>query len=244
MDSAMALPSRLLLASLLLVCCAAQAAAPESERRAVTVNGHGEVTTAPDRARLSMSAETTRPDVKAAQAETDKIVRDYLAQAKALGVKDEDISTARLEIRPEYDYTSSSGRKFLGYHVARGVSLTVRDLSRLGDFLLRATDAGINNMAEPQMESSREDELRRQALARAAADAQANARSLADALGVKLGLVRTINSSVERGTPPPRPMLMMRAATAAAPSGNEEMGMATGELRYSAEVTAEFDLSP
>jgi uncharacterized protein YggE len=229
---------------LLLLCCAAQAEGPDAaQRRSAAVSGHGEVDATPDRARLSMSVEVTKPDLKAAQAEANRIVRDYLAQARSLGAKDEDISTAGLSIRADYDYSGSNGRKFLGYHISRGVTVVVRDLDHVGDFLQHATDAGINNVSEPQLESSLEPELRRQALARAAADAQENARTLAQALGVKLGTVRTISSSVEASRP--RPMVMMKAMAApAAPSGNEEMGFAAGELHYDAEVTADFDLTP
>ena len=60
---------------------------------------------------------------------------------------------------------------------------------------------------------------------------------------MKLGTVRTISSTVE--APRPRPMVMMKAmAASAAPSGNEEMGFAAGELHYDADVTADFDLTP
>ena len=172
--SAMTSSRRLIPALLLLLCCAAQAAeAPEAlARRSATVSGHGEVDATPDRARLSMSVEVIKPDLKAAQAKVNGIVRNYLAQAHALGARDEDISTAGLSINAEYDYSGNKGRKFLGYHVSRGISVVVRDLDHVGDFLQHATDAGINNVSEPQLESSLEPELRRQALARAAADAR------------------------------------------------------------------------
>lgn len=219
---------------------------PRSERRTVTVSGQGEASAAPDRARLSMAVEETNPDLKAAQAKVNGIVRAYLAQARALGVKDEDISTAGLSIRSEYDYSSggvssAGGRKFLGYHVTRNIEVVVRDLDRIGDYLQRATEAGINNISDPQLESSRAEELQRQALVKAAQDAQARARLLADTLGVKLGAVRTLNAG-SVAPQPPRPQPRMMAMSAVAPSGNEEMGFAAGEIHYSGSLSAEFDL--
>ena len=59
---------------------------------------------------------------------------------------------------------------------------------------------------------------------------------------MKLGPVHTVNASAEP-QPPPRPRLMMATAMAA-PSGNDEMGFAAGEIRYTATVTAEFELLP
>ncbi|HZR34056.1 MAG TPA: SIMPL domain-containing protein [Nevskia sp.] len=231
------------LAALLLCSAAAQADAAAPDRRAVTVSGQGEVSAAPDRARLSMAVEITDPDLKAAQAKVNGIVRAYLAQARALGARDEDVSTAGLSINAEYDYSNGKGRKFLGYHVTRGIGVVVRDLDKIGDYLQRATDAGINNISNPQLESSKADELQRQALAKAALDAQAKARALADTLGVKLGTVHTINASSEAIRPPgPQPRVLAMAA--AAPGGNEEMGFAAGEVKYSSTLTAEFDLLP
>jgi uncharacterized protein len=237
-------------AALCLLCGAAQAAAaerpepaPHPERRAVTVNGQGEVGAAPDRARISMAVEETKPDLKVAQADVNRIVRDYLQQARALGVKDEDISTAGLSIRAEYDYSGKDGRKFLGYHVTRNIELVVRELDKIGDYLQKATDAGINNVSDPVLESSQADELQRQAMAKAAADAQAKARVLAEALGVRLGTVHTINAATEVTPPRPLPRVMMAAAApGGAPSGNEEMGFAAGQIRFHAVLTADFDL--
>lgn len=235
-------PLKTALAALLLCSAAAQADAPD--RRSITVNGQGEVSATPDRARLGMSVEVTDPDLKAAQTKVNGIVRTYLAQARTLGAKDEDISTAGLSINSEYDYSGNKGRKFLGYHVSRGINVVVRDLDKLGDYLQRATDAGINNVSNPQLESSKADELQRQALTKAALDAQAKARALAETLGVKLGTIHTLNASGEV-IAPPRPM-MMRSMVAAADKagGNEDMGLAAGEVKYTGTLTAEFDLVP
>jgi uncharacterized protein YggE len=241
-DAVMPLPTKTLLALGLLAAAAVQAD-PAPDRRAVTVSGQGEVSAAPDRARLGMAVEQTDPDLKAAQAKVNGIVRNYLAQARALGAKDEDISTASLSINAEYDYSGGKGRKFLGYHVTRGITVVVRDLDRIGDYLQRATDAGINNVSNPQLESSRADELQRQALAKAALDAQAKAKLLADTLGVKLGPVHTISASAEVSRPPV-PQVRMMAMAAAAPGGNEDMGFAAGEVKYTGSLTAEFDLVP
>ncbi len=217
--------------------------ADAKDRRSVTVTGSGEVFAAPDRARLSMNAESTRPAIKDAQAEVNRIVRDYIAAARALGAKDEDISTAGLSVHAQYDYTQNNGRKFRGYQVTRGIAVVVRDLDKLGDLLLRATDTGINDVSDPALESSKSDELQREALGKAAADAQAKAQVLADALGLKLGAAHTVNAAAENDVQP-MPKRMMMAAAPAPESGNAEMGFSAGEIRYAATLTADFDLEP
>src|SRR5882757_8570325 len=115
-----------------------------------------------DRARLTMSVDTLRPDVAAAQADTARIVRDFLAQAHQLGARDEDLSTAGFSVRAEYDYVQKPGgsneRRFLGYRVTRGIEVVVRNLDKVGDFLQKATAAGINNVSDPVLESSQGDD--------------------------------------------------------------------------------------
>jgi uncharacterized protein YggE len=219
------------------------ASAPQAaEARTVTVGGRGEVLATPDEARLAMSVELTRPELKAAQDQANRAVRDYLASLRRLGLRDEDLSTAGLTVRAEYDYSGKEGRKFLGYHVSRGVEIVVRDLDKIGECLSLATAAGINQISDPRLESSHADELRRQALAKAAEDAQANARVLAQTLDARLGPVLRINAASESVIGPPQPRMMALAASAPAPAGNEEMGFSAGQIRYTATLTAEFEL--
>lgn len=214
-------------------------------RRSVTVTGTGEAAAAPDRARLSMSVEITKPQLLDAQNEANKIVRDYLAQAQALGAEDADISTASLSIRAEYVYSNAANgmqtRKFVGYHVSRGIEVVVRDLSRIGSFLSKATAAGVNNVSDPVLENSESAALQRQALSKAAADARARAETLAATLGVKLGPIRRLDSGGDAPPPGPRPLYAIRAK-AEDSGGESDIGFSGGQIHYSATVSAEFDL--
>ncbi len=214
-------------------------AANQVNRRSVSVDGHGEVNVAPDRAQLQMAAQVTRSDLHTAQTQINAIVRDYVKRAKALGARDADLSTTGLSIQPQYDYSSKDGRKFIGYQVTRRIEVTVHNLNKVGDYLLQATAAGINNVSTPVLDSSQAETLRQKALAAAAKDAQAKARVLAETLGAKLGPIHSLDASNSHHHPVP----LMRAMVAkSAPSGNQEMGFSAGEIRYSADVHADFDL--
>lgn len=227
----------------LLMLSAAQAQTPAPQAaRVVTVSGQGEATGMPDRARLSMAVEARNADLRVAEAEMNKVVRAYLAELKTLGLKDEDINTAGYSVNPEYDWVDNK-QQFRGYLARRQIELTVRKLDQLGDVLLKATKSGINQMNPATLESSKQKDIERAALARAATDAQQQARLLAETLGMKLGAARTVNSSGVTPTPPPMPMVKMAMrAEAADASGNSQMGMATGEIRATANVVVEFDL--
>lgn len=217
-------------------------AADQPDRRSVSVDGHGEVSVAPDMARLQMAAQATDKNLNAAQTKVDGIIRGYVKRARALGAKDADLSTAGLTVQPQYDYSSKNGRTFLGYQVTRRVEVTVHDLDKIGDYLLQATAAGINNVSDPELVSSKAGALRLQAMAAAAQDARSKAKILAQTLDVKLGPVHTIDAS--SGDSHPMPMMRAMAAPAAKSeaSGNSQMGFSAGEIHYTADIHANFDL--
>lgn len=210
--------------------------------RTVAVNGQGEVSVKPDRARLTLSVQKLDPDLKKAEAEVNKVVRDYVREAKALGTKDDALSTTGVSINPEYTWNEQARQqKFVGYRVSRQVDVRIDNLDKLGDYVLKATAVGVNQVNAPMLESSKAAELERQALVKATEDARGKAKLLADTLGVKLGMASSIAES--SFTPQPMHKMEMRVANQAA-DGNAEMGIALGEIRYRATVSAQFDLLP
>src|SRR3546814_211336 len=141
--------------------------------RIVAVDGEGEVSTQPDRARLNLAADALDPELKTAESQVNGIVRAYLAEARALGATDKEISTAGISINPEYVWDDKAKKqKLVGYRARRDIAVTVSNLDKLGDFVLRATKVGINHVSTPILESSQADALSKQALAKAASDAR------------------------------------------------------------------------
>lgn len=211
----------------------------------VQVAGQGEATVAPDRARISMAVEARNLQLSSAEAKVNEGTRTAVAAFKSLGLKEADINTAGYSVNAEFDWVNGK-QKFKGYLAVRNIELTVRDLAKIGDVLLSATQAGINNVQPPVLEATKIKDTERQALARATEDALQQARVIADALGMKLGGVRTINANAS-AAPQPQPMARMKvtmAEQAADMSGNEQMGFSAGQITARANVTAEFALLP
>jgi hypothetical protein len=116
----------------------------------------------------------------------------------------------------------------------------VRDLEQLGPLLERAVDAGVNQVNDPVLDSSKRKSLEREAMAKAVEDARLNAETLAKAAGARLGPVRMLNGA---SSAPPMPMYrrgpMVMADAAAAPPAETYQ---PGEMKFSAMVGAEYDL--
>jgi uncharacterized protein YggE len=212
--------------------------------RLISVNGEAEVSVVPDRARLQLGVTQLSPEVATAEAAVNKVVKAYLAEARKLGARDEDVSTAGLSIQPEYVWDEKTRNNHLtGYRVSRDIEVRISNLDKLGDYLLAGTRAGVNQIQPPVLESSKSAELKNQALVQAAKNAQAKARLLADTLGVKLGSVHAL--SEDGGSASPQPMMkVMAMRSEAGDSGNADMGLQTGEIRYHASVSAQFEAVP
>jgi uncharacterized protein YggE len=140
---------RLCLATVLLLPLAASAQTPAEMPRQVSVSGEGEVAVRPDRARLRIGVTHVNADLRTAEAQVNGVVRAYLTEAKALGARDEQISTTGIAIQPEYQWEEKDRvNRLVGYRVSRDIEVTVDNLDKLGDYVLRATKAGVNQVQQ------------------------------------------------------------------------------------------------
>ena len=225
--------------ALALVPCAVLA---ESEHpRTVSVTGSGEVAAEPDLAHVTLGVEARKPTMAEARAEVARTVDRVLALTRDLRIDPKLVNATRVQVQPEYSWNDKDRKRvLLGYLVSRQVQVEVRDLEQLGSLLERAVDAGVNQVNDPVLDSSRRKALEREAMAKAVEDARLNAETLARAAGAKLGSVRVLNGSASA---PPMPMyrrgaIAMADAAAAPPAETYE----PGEMKFSAAVNAEYDL--
>lgn len=217
-------------------------AADDAERpRTVTVTGVGDVSAAPDKAIVAMGAQAIEPELGAAREKVTRAVQSFLRLTEELGIADKYVQTSQLTVRPEYEWNpKTQQQRQIGFFVERQLRVDLRDLNELGVLMERAVSSGINLVSGPEFGSSREDELRRVALRRAALDARASAAALCDALGVELGTLRRITAGHQGFAPPVMPYAM--AKMEAADTGGAAQTYQAGEINISAQVTAEFDL--
>lgn len=209
--------------------------------RTVSVTGSGEVAAEPDLAHVTLGVEARRPTMAEARAEVAKTVDRVLALTRELRIESKYVNATRVQVQPEYSWNEKDRKRvLLGYLVSRQVQVEVRDLEQLGPLLERAVDAGVNQVNDPLLDSSKRKSLEREAMAKAVEDARMNAETLARAAGVKLGPVRMLNGA---GSAPPMPMyrrgpMVMADAAEAQPAETYQ----PGEMKFSATVSAEYDL--
>ena len=227
--------------ALLLACTAAHAQQAEPPRT-IGVSGQGEVRAEPDRATVTLGVESRKPKLEDARAEVTKTVEAVLKLTRDLKIDQKNVRATRINVQPEYNWGANNAneRTLIGYFVSRQVEVELHDLEKLGQLLERATDLGVNQMGDPRLDSSKRQDLVREALAKAVVDARQNAEVIAKAAGARLGNARTINANTEFSQPPV-PMVRAMAMEAKAAGGAPYQ---SGEMTFNATVNVQYDLIP
>lgn len=161
----------------------------------IVVTGEAELRATPDILTLSLSMTETGLEVAAARNSIEARSIQLINALAALDIAKEDISSAQLQITPHYNWDNQA-QIYVGTEVSRTVDVTLRDLSRYDDLIRSIIDAGVAQIHSTRLSSSKEKELRQQALAAAIADGMEKARIMVAHLPEQIGAVYSMAPSV------------------------------------------------
>jgi uncharacterized protein YggE len=173
-------------------------AAFNGQSTGIWVSGEGKATAVPDVAVLTLGVQAQESTVAQAQDETATAMNAIINELKSAGVADKDIQTQQYYITPIWTTNKDTGQQTLaGYRVTNTVTAKIRQVAGTGDIINAVSSAGgnyttINGISFTVDNPSPYQKTARQA---AMADAQAKAKQLADAAGVKLGAPTYISES-------------------------------------------------
>jgi uncharacterized protein len=207
----MRLRSVIVIASLLLAASAiAGVAQPQLGRGAdapaetIVVSGHGTVTTVPDRASFDFTVESRAQTAAGAIARTSDAAAAVVQAVENAGVPAADVQTSQVSLMPQ---TTEDGTKIVGYTASETIT-TKTSIATAGALVDAAVNAGADGVSGPSLSRSDADELYKDALQKAVADAKDKAAALAASAGLALGAVQSI---VEGSAPTPLPYATAKA---------------------------------
>ena len=201
----------------------------------LSASATAEVQLKPDRATLAFSVESRGATAAKAGAETSRKQRAVLDTLRALGIATEQMTTASIEINPEFAYDAKTPR-LAGYVARNTVRVEVRDIDKVGALIDGALAREATGIGSLQFISSKAEEARRQALELAVAKAKGEAESMAKAAGGTLGGLIALDAQPSYQAPIAVDMLM-KSAAARAP---DSMPVSPGQIRISATVTGRW----
>jgi uncharacterized protein YggE len=160
--------------------------------RLLTVSGAGQISLKPDIAYIYVGVHTEKPSAAESVAENNANTQKLIDALKAAGVDASDIQTTNFSIWQNTQYGPDGKPGGTNYAVDNTVYLTVRKLSQLGDLLDAAVKAGANNINSIQFDVADKTKALSDARAEAVKTAKTQAAELAEAAGVALGEIQSI----------------------------------------------------
>lgn len=216
---------------------AEQAAAP----RTVRVQGSSTVKAVPDRASIAVSVVTRTATAGEASAANARTSKEVLARLRAAVKAPGEVRTGGYDLAPEYDYSAArgggEGPRLVGYTSTNRFSVVSADLEGVGALLDASVAAGANRIDSISFFLEDDEAARREALLQAGRAARAEAKTVAESLGVELGEVLDA-ATVSSPSPPVVYGRQKMAMAMAAEDASTEV--VPGTLEIAASVTVTF----
>jgi uncharacterized protein len=218
------------LATMMTMATRAQAQETSAQGDVIVTSGEGVVMAAPDRAFVSISAESRSRMPKEAQRLNAEAMSAVQQKLKAAGISAESVRTTAVDLQPEFDY--QDGKQTLRGYVARNtIDVQIDDIARVGEIVDLAVGSGATSISGIRFDLKARDAAERRALQQAVAEARARADALAQSANRAIDRITRIEDQRE-SSPPPRPMFRQAAMAADASTP-----VAPGQLEIRAHVT-------
>lgn len=229
--------TRLMLALVLLAPALAAAQPPTvREEPLVVTMGEGIVQAVPDRAWITITAESRGSNPREAQRRNAELMTPVQEKLRAAGVPADAIRTVGYDLQQEWDFVKDR-RVSRGYVARNTIDVRVDAIDRVGELLESAVGTGATSVGGIRFDLKDRAKLEREALRLAVSDARAKAD--AAAAGAGRGIDRILRIE-EHGTQSPIPLQrpMMREVAQMAASDAPPISAGQMELRAQVTVTA------
>ncbi len=205
----------------------------------LVLSATGEVTAAPDMARVTAGVVAEAATAAAAMADQRTRMTGVMEALAAAGIPAADIQTTSLELFPVYapfdpEQAGRRQERIIGYRAANRVTVTARDLAAVGPTLDALVEAGANDISNIVFDIEDSESLMDAARRDAVATLRARAALYADAADVRLGRLLELSESAGYIPAPRMEMARGMAADATPVSG--------GEMTISVTVNATWEI--
>lgn len=207
--------------------------------KTITVIGDGKVKIKPDIARANIGVEVLRPSVEEASAANKKLIEAVINTLTDAGIAKQDIQTSGFSVYAErFGQDGPLPDDKVNYRVSNNVSVTIRDLEKVGEVLDAAMKSGANNIYGIEFSLEDNSDAKSEARKDAVADAKAKAAELAELNGVKVGKVLSVSEVIGSAMPFANTM-----QTTNAYGGGGGQPIQPGELEIGTQLQVTYEIS-
>jgi uncharacterized protein YggE len=218
----------------------AQTPTPDTDRRVIEVQGTGTVKLDPDTADVSLGVLTQDASLAVAQDQNSAATQAILDALTTDGIAAEDVVTSGYWIYPINEYDDNGNLVVVkGYQVNTTLTVTIRDTSLVGKVLDDAVAAGANQVNSISFYVEDTDAAASQARKQAIDNARAKADEMAEAAGV---IVVGVYSIEEVSAPDATPVNYDMAESAAAGRGGGPVPVSPGQASVTVRVQVVYQI--
>ncbi len=199
----------------------------------VVVVGEGHVNAVPDRAWITIGAESRAPSPREAQKRNADLMRPVQDKLRGAGLPADAIRTTGYDVQYEWDFVNGK-RVGRGYVARNSIEVRIDTVDRVGEYLEIAVGSGATSLNGIRFDMKDQAKLEREALRLAVSDARAKAE--AAAAGAGRAIDRIVRIDEQGGITPPVPMPYLRQA-AQSVSADAAPPIAAGQLEIRARVS-------
>ena len=158
----------------------------------ISVTGTGEIRVSADTAVINLGVSSRDTDVLKAQQQVNTSIAAIRKALMAQGVKEENITTDFMNIYAMYDYQNDQER-LAAYNANTTLAIKVNDMDMVGSLIDVAFAAGANTLNGISFSASDTEDAKAEAMKKAVADARQKADILAEAAGLRITGIDSIN---------------------------------------------------
>lgn len=166
----------------------------------VSFIGEGKVKATPDTAKVEIGLITEGKDSISVQNANSSKMNTVIKFLKEQKISGEDIKTNAYSLSPKYEYNKGKSN-LVGYILNQALTVTVRDLNKIGEILDGAVSKGANQINSISLFVDKPEELKNRAREAAVKTAKEQALATSKIAGFNLGRVVGFNENT-LGEPP------------------------------------------
>lgn len=205
----------------------------------LSLSAYGEARVDPDMATISLGVENQAPTAAAAMLANAAQMSRVVAALKKAGIADRDLQTANLSLNPQYVYEQNQPPRLTGYQASNQLSITVRDLAKLGAVVDATVSAGATNVSQISFGLTNPVSAENTARIAAVKALQDKASLYANATGYRISRLVNLGEGGGYQVQPPRPMPMMAFKAA----GADATPVEAGSVKVRVDITGVFEMS-
>ena len=203
----------------------------------LNVSATGQADAAPDRATVSAGVVQQGTTAREAMFSNATLMTAVFDELDAVGISKSNITTSQLSLRPQYDRRDRNQPTIKGYEARNTVTVKSDDIDQVGPMIDALVRAGVNNINQVQFTVKDPKDALKKAREDAIREAREKAKSMADAAGVKLGPLLSMNENSYGGGPQP---ILVRAA--ASYSAEASTPISAGDQTLSVSVNLSYGI--